>query len=430
MQEFLQESTIGGILFFDTDQRTIKKFGCATFFIAFCGLAFYINGIYVKWQINPVVAEEVNFVPNREIPFPAVTICNPIFSRDQNPNLWKFLQNPRGNFSAVEREKLAANVQACAPQSAPLVSRIFPKPYSSSIIQILNGKFSHINDSFILCSFQYKHTNCERLLNYVLTDKGFCFSYNLQGFNQLFNTREISDDFKSYKRVRIAKNYELANESFSSYETVNDAEDEIQWTLEGGYSSDSDNVQPTRAVTFNTFKIFSLVNSSDMSNLCPELGEVFAIYYHMPNEILTPFHKPEYAKLDTMTEFRLKINSFKANQNLQHYSPKNRGCYFEGEKPLKFFKSYTKALCEYECLANKTLRKCGCVKFSYPRNASTSICELSQMPCYLGVEKKFARAVSTCKCLHSCSRIDYHVKYASVSKFNDVVSARYTAKRK
>jgi hypothetical protein len=43
-----------------------------------------------------------------------------------------------------------------------------------------------------------------------------------------------------------------------------------------------------------------------------------------------------------------------------------RQCYFSRERELKFFKIYTKANCELECLANLTLRYCNCSLFYTP----------------------------------------------------------------
>ena len=40
-----------------------------------------------------------------------------------------------------------------------------------------------------------------------------------------------------------------------------------------------------------------------------------------------------------------------------------RKCYLNNEKDLKFFKHYTKNNCEQECLAEETLKACGCVQF-------------------------------------------------------------------
>jgi amiloride-sensitive sodium channel len=43
-----------------------------------------------------------------------------------------------------------------------------------------------------------------------------------------------------------------------------------------------------------------------------------------------------------------------------------RQCYFQNERHLKFFRIYTKANCEMECLTNLTLRYCNCSRFYMP----------------------------------------------------------------
>jgi len=55
------------------------------------------------------------------------------------------------------------------------------------------------------------------------------------------------------------------------------------------------------------------------------------------------------------------------SDGLKHYEPNRRQCYFQKEKELRYFNIYSQSNCELECLANFTLTKCGCVKFSMPR---------------------------------------------------------------
>lgn len=43
-----------------------------------------------------------------------------------------------------------------------------------------------------------------------------------------------------------------------------------------------------------------------------------------------------------------------------------RQCFFDTERQLRFFKIYTQRNCELECLANFTVKTCGCAKFSMP----------------------------------------------------------------
>jgi amiloride-sensitive sodium channel len=128
----------------------------------------------------------------------------------------------------------------------------------------------------------------------------------------------------------------------------------------------------------------------------------------MPNEILTPFHKPEFFKVKSMKEIYMKVIKFTTSKDLRKFDPDKRGCYFEGERKLKFFKSYTKKQCEFECLANATLKACGCVKFSMPRNKITPICDLDKVPCYLRVINKSHKS---CNCLQSCTYMEYDIGY-------------------
>lgn len=48
-------------------------------------------------------------------------------------------------------------------------------------------------------------------------------------------------------------------------------------------------------------------------------------------------------------------------------APEARECFFQAERRLRFHKIYTQKNCRAECLANLTLRACGCVAFHMPR---------------------------------------------------------------
>lgn len=83
---------------------------------------------------------------------------------------------------------------------------------------------------------------------------------------------------------------------------------------------------------------------------------------------------------------------------------------------------YTQVNCELECLTNFTLTKCGCVKFSMPRNVSTSVCGAAKISCYSDAEdellelefkeglktsKENYRGKTKCNCLPACTTIAY-----------------------
>lgn len=417
MDEFLSDTTVHGVEFFRSESKKIRKIGIFVFIVAFCGIGFYICDIYIKWKVNPRwISQEVNLVRSNAYPFPAVTVCNSLFSRNQTPNINKVLQNGRSiNLSDNEKEILAANIQACAPQIGQQISKLYPDIDPSNMVKVLKGKNIQTRDFFDHCSLRLFTYECDTLMNYVLTNFGFCFSYNMQGFNQILNSKAIASDFYSYYRTKIAKNYsEAYSESGIDFEVVNDHNDDGKWTLKNGYVNDDFDIQPTRANKVNRLSVFPKINQSDLNNLCPEQGTSFTILFHMPNEIPTPFHRPQYVELQKYKKFELTGKVFKVDESMRNYSPRRRECYYSDEKSLKFFKVYTKAQCNFECLSNQMLKKCGCVKFSMPRENSTLICGLNKTNCYKKIMENWSRLSPKCRCLNPCTYIEYEVQSSMI----------------
>lgn len=54
------------------------------------------------------------------------------------------------------------------------------------------------------------------------------------------------------------------------------------------------------------------------------------------------------------------------SEALRSYSPNQRGCVFNNERQLKFFKIYTEENCVSECVAKYMESECGCVYFYMP----------------------------------------------------------------
>lgn len=115
---------------------------------------------------------------------------------------------------------------------------------------------------------------------------------------------------------------------------------------------------------------------------------------------------------------------FQASEMLRTANPLKRNCFFSSERPLFFFRHYNQFNCAVECIANYTLAKCGCVKFSMPRLNDTKICDASKIDCYrysfvelyeLAVRAGITgKKIKTCLCLPSCTSVDYHVGLSQV----------------
>ena len=107
---------------------------------------------------------------------------------------------------------------------------------------------------------------------------------------------------------------------------------------------------------------------------------------------------------------------FITDKNLIKYSPEKRGCLFQSEKKLQFFKIYSKKNCDNECLSNRTKIVCDCVPFYSIRDKSTKICwSVNETDCFKNVYKNYINdplnLLNNCNCLSACDSIIYNVEY-------------------
>lgn len=198
--------------------------------------------------------------------------------------------------------------------------------------------------------------------------------------NMIFNTEVIHDDFKRIKTL-------FTNES------------EPFWTPEQGYINEHVNF-PNRTNRDYNIRFSLTLNELDKNNICG-VYQTFFVFIHKPNEILTDYHDGIFLNYGDYMKIKITPHGHRTDNDLRSFSPDLRKCYFEDEKKLKFFKTYSKALCEWECKANATFQKCGCVTFAMPRDKLTKICNFEQMKCALSTIS------STCQCYELCIDVTY-----------------------
>lgn len=182
----------------------------------------------------------------------------------------------------------------------------------------------------------------------------------------------ISDDFQSYSNNKLS-----------------------EWSVERGYFSPNASY-PSRVGA----KLYPILKKNDAQNSWP--FNFFSIIFHAPNEIPTMSHKVHLAPYGNPANFGLTVKSFRSDPGMRNVPIEWRKCYFDGEKQLKFFNSYTKFHCEVECQANATLALCNCVNFWMPRNSSTKICNWLKTNCSIGVLYD-----DPCACYPPCNDIKY-----------------------
>lgn len=369
-----------------------------SFICSICGLIYYSYGVFQKFNSEPDFSVRVIQKAMREIPFPALTICSPLFARKNFANYIeverKLSEGMRLDLTTSEKEILNANYQVCNPVYDHKIKKLFNVSISKTFVKILRNSSMEVNELLILCALKSKVEGCDKFFRRTLTHKGLCYSYNMQGLKNVF-TSVISDDFKS--------------------ETIEDEQQHtLNWTLDNGFiKSHPDLNVPSRAVKENEFGAYLALSKNDSLNICPMFGKVFTFFLHLPNEIPTFFHTENYFAFNHHKGVVLTANSYTTVKSLRKFSPTTRGCFFQNERKLKFFASYTKNHCDFECVTNYTLATCGCVQYSMPRDKMTKVCEIDQMQCYLDAITQWPSDDDhiACGCLPACNNIEYSVRY-------------------
>lgn len=184
------------------------------------------------------------------------------------------------------------------------------------------------------------------------------------------------------------------------------------------------------------------------TELCGIFSNGFQLRFHMPDEL------PQFSNgfinipIERSISISIKPKMMKTSNGLRSYDPHVRGCYFKHERKLRFFKSYSEAKCELECLANFTAITCGCVRFFMPSESlngfhfffhgklkcrsrspgdvNTTVCSMFDMDCFTQAEEKFTNdaIVEQCDCLPDCSSIEYDHEM-SQTQFHFSVTSEY-----
>lgn len=135
-----------------------------------------------------------------------------------------------------------------------------------------------------------------------------------------------------------------------------------------------------------------------------------------------------------------------------HNFPFRRQCYFNDERYLRYFRSYSQSNCQVECLTNYTINKCGCAKFWMPSRCTwplvgsaglsahlffllpfvseppeVPVCGVEDINCYDAAQSDLRILIQNqtmqatmdpnmkiiCDCMPACTSLDYNVEISS-----------------
>jgi acid-sensing ion channel, other len=201
-----------------------------------------------------------------------------------------------------------------------------------NIVQTLHN----ISNGFAELSFCHHmkdKSSFSRYFETVITDEGVCYTFNMLNYEDLFKEGLSSD-------LQYPKNVPRSN-----------------WTI-FGYENNDPYVYPLRVAISgknNAFIITLKMRKKDVDTACNGANG-FRLAFHTPDEL------PRFASyflnipFNVETSILIKPRVMSTSNNLKNYKPKERQCYFNGEKELKFFKAYTQSNCKLECLTGKLIK--------------------------------------------------------------------------
>ncbi|KAL7020488.1 hypothetical protein ACKWTF_011560 [Chironomus riparius] len=115
--------------------------------------------------------------------------------------------------------------------------------HKTLVAEILNEVLLQISDA--LEKWKMKgFSGCEKMFIRSLTNTGYYYTFNIVGYQSLFN-EDISSDFDCNKRKKIPKTWNNDAELYDD-----DDDDDIKrskWTIEEGYLNNADYIFPFRA---------------------------------------------------------------------------------------------------------------------------------------------------------------------------------------
>ncbi|KAG5668707.1 hypothetical protein PVAND_016636 [Polypedilum vanderplanki] len=143
------------------------------------------------------------------------------------------------------------------------------------------------------------------------------------------------------------------------------------------------------------------------------------LFLHNSYEIPTKFTLTKMINYKELTNIFIEPHIMAIDESIENESIKDRNCYLDDEYHLKFFKVYTKANCESECLTDFMITQCGCVEFFMIQNFTTRICSASEKECFENARNLFERQIDQCKCLQPCFYVkyNYHIERKTTKTF-------------
>lgn len=349
----------------------------------------YMINNQVEMTYNPIST------PIWDIPFPGVMICsaNPVRKSIFN------LEDPTNRTDLMYFSKLLC------PKKESFGTKVYNMTYGEDFFRFVHQSAIPCNQLFKRCSWNDKKRDCCSLFKPVVSKSGQCFVFNEYPGRLLYRnfTPAIGAEDNFLEHVQywhIATGYpsrsgnlwktvlplwsEHMGEQYGLTVTLNDVKEEHQKKCSGGES----------VITVHVFSPLETGESGSEVKLTNGLNTRISLY-------------------PSLTISRDSLRSAPLAQ---------RGCLFQDEGHLKYFKGWSQSNCMLECLITNVLNRCNCVPFDLRRIMyafNYSYCTDGQLPCLfetlemMSLLHERVGGFSPCECLPLCSTLYFEFQTRS-----------------
>ncbi|XP_026820288.1 pickpocket protein 28-like [Rhopalosiphum maidis] len=379
---------------FWTDDKYSTLYWISVLIGSFALCVFLSYDIVLKWYDSPVNRFNINEPRHiSENPFPAITICHndPISSNKMN--LASVLNWERQNKTDEEWQTLNVVYEMCHwKHKIVKLENIDPK----IVYKVLKEFSTKCEDTIKQIRWKDKIIDrpCE-IMQPVFLLNNLCFSFNALPYHDMY--RQVP--YKLQDVLQTGKKW--------SNLTSN-------WNLDDGYSDNLTSI-PWNMKSTSFWNTVEFILAQKDANYGCSSKQGFTVYFHSPSDVPDYSHSSLKLSKNSHSYVQIITQLSLTDDGLKSWTPQKRGCYYLNEKWLKYNTKYSYINCYVECQVNYTKSLCGCTPI-FRMSSSFPVCGPKLQHCQANAAIQIQRAYRTCKCLPSCTDIDYELSYSTVSK--------------
>ncbi|XP_073977281.1 pickpocket protein 28-like isoform X2 [Rhodnius prolixus] len=334
-----------------------------------------------------------------EVPFPAITVCNMNNMRkSEAEKIFYAAEHGLYNEAFMDNKLVYDFCDRDPPKN--LKNKSLGNSATWDYIQKFMINISQpCHEMFMHCEWHSEKQECMDFFNPSLTDEGICCVFNRLKREHIFNNpRDLSD-----------LNLTFPGETYD-------------WSPEKGFPKNlSPDTLPRRAKGPGSQLGLSIVVNAELEEYYCSTDNSQGFKVMINNPLETPKVSSFALSVEPGKETKIVLTPkvITATEQLRRIDISKRECYFENEKQLFFYRTYSQRSCHLECEANFTIELCGCVLYYMPKNATTRICGKMDKRCYNFAQKILEQSakeltanaatkrLKTCNCLPACHEISY-----------------------